>query len=247
MKLKNKVAIVTGAGQGIGKGIALELAREGAKVVVSDIDQEHIDETVKEIKKLGVDAIGVKADVSSSAEVEQMVRKVLVQFKTVGILVNNAGIYPFMPFTEMKEEQWDKVMAVNLKGCFNCTKAVAATMIKQKSGKIVNITSIAGGVVGFPNLAHYCASKGGILGFTRGVALDLAPYKINVNAIAPGAIRTPGTAGSEDMMKQIEQMIPLKRIGEPNDIAKAVTFLASDDASYITGQLLVVDGGWTMQ
>lgn len=248
MKLKNKVAIVTGAGQGIGKEIALEIAREGAVVVVSDINQKHIDATVKEIKRLGSDAIGVKADVSNSAEVEKLVKDVLGQFKTIDILVNNAGIYPFVPLTEMKEEQWDKVLDVNLKGCFNCTRAVAPAMIKQKSGKIVNITSIAGAVVGYTNLAHYCASKGGILGFTRATALELAPHKINVNAIAPGAISTPGTeVMGEDALKQFEQAIPLKRIGEPKDIAKAAAFLASEDSNYITGQMIVVDGGWTVQ
>ena len=248
MKLKNKVAIVTGAGQGIGKAIALELAKEGAKVVVSDINQEHMDEVVKEIKKLGSDAIGIKADVSNSSEIGNMAKKTLEQFKTIDILVSNAGIYPFKPLTEMTEEEWDKVLDINLKGCFNCTRAVAPIMIKQKSGKIVNITSIAGSVIGYSNLAHYCASKGGILGFTRATALELAPYKINVNAIAPGAIRTPGTEViGEEALKQLEQMVPLKRIGESEDIAKAAVFLASEDSSYITGQIIVVDGGWTVQ
>lgn len=247
-KLKNKVAIVTGAGQGIGKGIALELAKEGAKIVVSDINQKNIDKTVEEIKKLDSDAIGARADVSNSMEIEEMVKKTLKQFKTIDILVNNAGIYPSKPLLETTENDWDKVLDVNLKGCFNCTKAVASVMTKQKGGKIVNIASIAGAVVGYTNLAHYCASKGGILGFTRSTALELAPHKINVNAIAPGAIRTPGTeVTGEETLKQLEQMIPLNRLGEPEDIAKVVAFLASDDSNYITGQMIVVDGGWTIQ
>lgn len=247
-KLDNKVAIVTGAGQGIGRAISLELAKEGAKIIVSDINQETIDKTVEEIKSLGIDVIGVKADVSNSSEVEEMVKKALEHFGSIDILVNNAGIYPFKPLIELSEEDWNKVLNINLKGCFNCTRAVVDTMIKQKSGRIINITSIAGAVVGYSNLTHYCASKAGILGFTRATALELAPYKINVNAIAPGLIRTPGTeALGEEMLKQIEQSIPFKRAGKPEEIARAVVFLASNDSSYMTGQMLVIDGGWTIQ
>ena len=247
MRLKNKVAIITGAGQGIGKAIALEFAKEGAKVVVSDLNQASIDETVKEVKGIGADAMGIVTDVSSASQVQDMVKKVLGKFKTVDVLVNNAGIYPFVQFDKITEAQWDKVIDVNLKGSFNCIKAVSPAMTKQKSGKIVNIASIAGAVIGYSNLIHYCASKGGVLGLTRATALELAPH-INVNAIAPGAIKTPGTCGmDEKTTKQLEQAIPSKRMGEPKEIATAAVFLASDDSSYVTGQMLVVDGGWTMQ
>ncbi len=249
MKLENKVAIVTGSGQGIGKGIALELAKEGAKVVVSDINQENIDRTVDEIKSFNPNTIGVKADVSNSKEVENLVKKAIEEFGRVDVLVNNAGIYPFKHLTEMKEEEWDKVLDVNLKGVFNCTKAVLPDMTKRKNGNIVNIASIAGAVVGYPSLAHYSASKGGTLGFTRSAAIDLAPYNIRVNAIAPGGVETPGikVAMDDETSKQFIQALPIKRMGQPVDIGKTVVFLASDDSSYITGQLIVVDGGYTLQ
>ena len=248
MKLKGKVAIVTGSGQGIGKGIALELAREGAKIIISDINQETINKTVDEMKSSGAEVLGVKADVSKAEEINQMVKTVIEKFGRVDVLVNNAGIYPFKLLTEMSGEDWDKVLNVNLKGVFNCTKGVLPEMIKQKGGSIVNIASIAGAVVGYINLAHYSASKGGVLGFTRSAALELSQYGIRVNAIAPGAIETPGTKiMGEDALKQFSQMIPLKRLGKPEDIGKAVVFLASEDSSYITGQMIVVDGGHTLQ
>ncbi len=249
MKLKNKVAIVTGSGQGIGKETALALAREGAKVVVSDVT-DKIHEVVKEIEALGSEALAVKANVSSSKDTEEIAKKTLKKFKRIDILVNNAGIFPFKPFVEMKEEDWDNVLSINLKGTFLCTKAVLPTMIKQKYGKIINISSIAGTVVGFPKLVHYCASKAGIAGFTRGAALDLAEYGINVNAIAPGAIETPGAVaamGGKKAFQQFAQTIPLKRLGQPIDIANLVVFLASDDSSNITGQCIVSDGGLTDQ
>jgi len=256
--LKNKVAIVTGSGQGIGKAIALELAKEGAKIVVSDINQESIDSTVEEIKKLGVDVMGVKTDVSNSADVEKMVKETIDKFKTIDILVNNAGIYPFKPFTDLTEEDWDKVLNINLKGIFNCTKNVTKKMMSQKSGSIVNISSIdgavVGGVVGFTGVVHYAASKGGVLGFTRSAALELSHYGIRVNAVAPGAIETPTVKGvmekipgAKEAMDKVIQMIPMKRLGKPEDIAKTVAFLASDDSCYITGQLIVADGGYTLQ
>jgi len=247
MKLKDEVAFVTGAGQGIGKEIALTLAREGAKVIVSDIS-DKIYEVVKEIENIGNQALAVKADVSNLKEVEKMVKEILDKFGKVDILVNNAGIYPFKPLIEMEEKDWDKVLNVNLKGTFNCTKAVLPSMIKRKVGNIINISSIAGSVIGYLNLVHYSASKAGILGFTRSAAIELAQYGIRVNAIAPGAIETPGTKVlGEETLKQFVQMIPLKRMGQPSDIAKLVVFLASEDSKYITGQCIVIDGGLTLQ
>jgi 3-oxoacyl-[acyl-carrier protein] reductase len=246
MKLKNKVAIVTGAGQGIGRGIALSLAKEGAKVVVTDIT-DKINDVVKEI---GSQAIAIKVDVSKRKQTEEMVKKTLKKFGRIDILVNNAGIYPFKSLLEMKEEDWDHVLNVNLKGVFNCTKSVLSTMTKQKYGKIINIASIAGTKVGFHNLAHYSASKAGILGFTKSAALELAQYNINVNAIAPGAIDTPGTSTTMGERKQVEKyakLIPAQRIGKPIDIANLVVFLTSDESSYITGECIVVDGGFTIQ
>jgi len=244
MKLDGKVAIVTGAGQGIGKAIALALAKEGVKVVVTDITGKE-KEVANEIKNI-TDAIGIKVDVSKKADTENMAKEALKKFGRIDILVNNAGIYPFKPLDQMEEKDWDKVLNINLKGTFLCTKAVIPAMRKQKSGNIINICSIAGAVIGYSQLAHYSASKGGMLGFTRAAALDLAP-DIRVNAIAPGPIRTPGTEVMGNQLEQIKNTIPLKRIGEPEDIANLTVFLASDDSKNITGQLIVSDGGMTIQ
>jgi len=247
MRLENKVAIVTGAGQGIGRGIALALAKEGAKVVVSDITDKIFD-LVKEIEAVGAKVLAVKADVSKKEDTEQLAAETLKAFGKIDVLVNNAGIYPFKALLEMTEEDWDKVLNINLKGVFNCTKSVLPSMVQQKSGNIVNISSIAGVVVGWQNLTHYSASKGGIVGFTTTAAIELAQYNIRVNAIAPGAILTPGTQiMGEESIKQTEQTIPLKRMGKPEDIANLVVFLASDESSYITGQCIVTDGGLTKQ
>jgi len=247
MRLKDKVVIVTGAGQGIGKGIALSLAKEGAKVVVSDIT-EKTNEVVKEIQDSGGEAIAAKLDVTNPKDAEGVAKLAIEKFGRIDILVNNAGIYPMKSFPELTEQEWDKVLSINLKGTFNCTKAVVPKMIEQKSGNIINIASIAGAVIGYQTLVHYSASKAGVLGFTRSAALDLAQYKIRVNAIAPGAVNTPGTKSvGEEAMKQVEQTIPLKRLGQPEDIANLVVFLASEDSSYITGQMIVIDGGLTIQ
>ena len=248
MRIKDKIAIVTGSGQGIGRGIALALAKEGAKIVGTDVTDKIFD-VIKEVQNLGSQGLAIKADVSSAGQVGEMVKKSIEQLGRIDILVNNAGIFPFKPLIEMTEADWDKVLDVNLKGVFNCTRAVVPHMINQKSGKIINIASIVGVVVGFAALTHYSASKGGMVGFTKSVALELAPFGINVNAIAPGSIETPGARMdvNAESVKQFLQAIPLKRIGQPDDIANAVLFLASDESSYITGQCLVVDGGYTIQ
>lgn len=246
MSFKNKTAIVTGSRRGIGKGIAIALAKEGCNIVVSDIDQKDCEEVAEEMKKLGVKALGIKCDVSNKAEVEELFKKTVKEFGKLDILINNAGIFPFVPFKEMKESDWDKVLDVNLKSVFLCSQEAAK--IIPEGGRIITISSIAS-VVGFEGLVHYCASKGGIDAFTRALALELAPKKITVNAIAPGAIDTPGASVSsnEEVRKQTIAMIPLARMGQPEDIANAVLFLASDKANYITGQIIIIDGGWTLR
>lgn len=247
MRLKDKIAIVTGSGQGIGREIALAFAREGAKVVVSDITDE-IFRVVKEIEAIGSEALAAKCDVSKPTDVKNLAKLTIERFGRIDILVNNAGIYPSKAFLEMTESDWDKVLNVNLKGAFNCTRSIVPQMVKQRYGKIVNISSIAGTAVGFAQRTHYSASKAGIAGFTRALALELAPYGINVNAIAPGYIETPGTQGmAKETYDQIKKAIPIGRWGEPIDVAALAAFLASDDSSFITGQIQIADGGYTLQ
>jgi NAD(P)-dependent dehydrogenase (short-subunit alcohol dehydrogenase family) len=244
-KANQKTVIITGARQGIGRGIALAFAKVGYNVIVSDINQEDCEKVVGEIEKLGADGLAVVCDVSKKVEVDSLVDSAVKKFGGVDVLVNNAGIYPFVPFEKMSEADWDKVITVNLKSIFLCSQAAAKAM--KEGGKIVSISSIAA-FVGFEGLSHYCASKGGINGFTRALALELAPKKINVNVVAPGAIDTPGASGSnEEMVKQTIAAIPWKRMGKPEDIANAALFLASDAADYITGQVIVVDGGYTLR
>lgn len=248
MEFEGKTVIVTGAAKGIGREIAVSFGREGANVVMGDLKPEECRQTVDEIMAAGGKALAVKCDVSVKKDVESMFDAAVKKFKSVDVLVNNAGIYPFVPFRQMTEEQWDKVIAVNLKSVFNCCKSAAEIMAEQgRGGKIVSISSIAA-IKGYPALAHYCASKGAIDGFTRSLAIELAPYKVNVNAVRPGAVRTPGTEpGGEEQYKRTADAVPLKRMGMPKDIANAVLFLASEKADYITGQCLVVDGGMTVQ
>ncbi|MGB9743212.1 MAG: SDR family NAD(P)-dependent oxidoreductase [Minisyncoccales bacterium] len=247
--LKNKVAIITGARRGMGRADALLLARAGAKVVVSDISEEECQLVVEEIKKLGGEALAIKCDVSQKQEVEVMVKKTIAQWGKIDVLVNNAGICQFKPFLELTEEEWERTININLKGYFLCAQAVAKEMVKQKSGSIINIASVAMGQVGvgFPTLAHYSASKGGIVAMTETLAIELAPYNIRVNAIAPGAIDTPmigPVKGNQASFEGLIARLPLKRIGKPEEIANVVLFLASDASSYMTGATIVVDGGW---
>ena len=247
--LKDKVAIITGARRGMGRADALLLAKAGAKVAVSDISQEDCQIVVKEIEKAGGEAIAVQCDVSKKSEVDNLVKSAVDKWGRVDILVNNAGICPFKSFLEMTEEDWDKVLDINLKGYFLCAQAAAKEMAKQKSGVIVNIASIAMGQqgVGFSNIVHYCASKGGIVGMTEALAVELAPFNIRVNAIAPGVIDTPMVSETGMDQKAIEGIlmrVPLRRMGKAEEISSAVLFLASDDSSYMTGATVVVDGGW---
>jgi len=247
--LNGKVAIITGAGKGMGEAHSLKLAGAGAKVVLADIFLEDCQKVVDEIKKMGGEAIAVKCDVSKKAEIDNLISEALKKFGKIDILVNNAGIYPFEPFLDMKEENFQKVIDINLKGYFLMSQACAKEMAKQKSGVIVNIASVAMGQVGmgFAGLTHYCASKGGIVAMAEAMALELAPMGIRVNCIAPGSIDTPGTHTMEMDEKTKEAMlapIPMHRSGRAEEIANAVLFLASDESSYMTGSVVVVDGGW---
>jgi len=249
MQLKDKIAIVTGARRGMGRTHALVLAKEGAKVVVSDISLEDCEKVVDEIKSSGGQAIAVKCDVTKKQEIEKMVKETLDKFGKIDILVNNAGIAEFKAFLEMTEEEWDKTLDINLKGYFLCAQACAKEMAKQKSGAIVNIASVAMGQVGigFPNIAHYCASKGGIVGMTEALAVELAPYNIRVNAVAPGLIETSMIDTVKEDPKGMEAMlarVPMHRVGKPEEVSELVLFLASDKSSYMTGSVVVIDGGW---
>lgn len=249
--LGGKTAIVTGSGQGIGKGIVHALARNGASVIIADVS-DSIFEVAKEIEAQGLIALPTKCDVTDKESVESAIKAAFDKFGRIDILINNAGIYPFKPFAEMTEQDWDKVFDVNMKGIFHCTKAVLPFMTKQKSGKIVNISSIAGAVVGYANLVHYSATKAGLVGFTRSLALEVAKDGINVNAVAPGAIVTPTTKAVTEAMpkeaaEQIVRAIPFGRWGTPEDIANIVLFLVGDESSYMTGQCVIVDGGLTIQ
>jgi 3-oxoacyl-[acyl-carrier protein] reductase len=247
MTLEGKVALVTGASRGIGREIALELARQGSNVAVNYAGSESkANEVVDEIKAIGKEAFVIKCDVSNSDEVAAMVKETVDRFGKLDILVNNAGITKDNLLMRMKEEEWDDVININLKGVFLCTKAVTRQMMKQRVGRIINITSVVG-VSGNPGQANYVAAKSGVIGLTKTTAKELASRNITVNAIAPGFITTDMTDKLSDEVKgEMLKQIPLARLGEPKDIAKMTAFLASDDASYITGQTLHINGGMVM-
>jgi 3-oxoacyl-[acyl-carrier protein] reductase len=243
MDLEGKVALITGGAQGIGKVTALLLASKGADVAVSDINIHGALETVKEIEGLGRRGFALEGDVSNPADAENVVDKTVEQLGGIDILVNNAGITRDRLLLRMTEEDWDAVLNVNLKGTFNCTKAAVKYMIKRKSGKIVNISSVVG-EMGNAGQANYAASKAGIIGLTKAIAREYAQRGIIVNAIAPGYVETPMTeALPEKVKEELRGQIPMARLGTPLDVANAVHFLVSDASSYITGQVLNVNGG----
>jgi 3-oxoacyl-[acyl-carrier protein] reductase len=243
--LAGKVALITGGARGIGKEIALKLAQQGAHIVLCDVLDEVV-QTAKEIETLGRRAIGLKADITKIAAVDEMVEKTLEAFSQIDILINNAGITRDNLLVRMSEAEWDLVLNVNLKGTFNCLKAVAKVMMKQRAGKIVNVASVVG-VMGNASQANYAASKGGVISLTKSVAKELASRNINVNAIAPGYIETDMTKNLPEKAKEsFLSNIPLKRAGTATDIANVVAFLVSEEASYITGQVIHIDGGLVM-
>lgn len=249
MKLLNKVGIITGAGQGIGRAIALVFAQEGANVVVNDIEFKRAVSVAEEIKDCGGSALPIKADVSLSGEVENMLEEAVKAFNNIDILVNNAGIQTNNPFWLLSEEEWQRVIDVNLKGTFLCSKAVVKYMIKNKvRGKIINVSSIHQ-MIPRQNKAHYDASKAGVMMLTKDMALELAQYRINVNCIAPGAIITPmndDILSSAEKLATINARIPWGRMGRPEEVANVVLYLASDEADYITGSVVYVDGGLSL-
>ncbi|MCX5693015.1 MAG: 3-oxoacyl-[acyl-carrier-protein] reductase [Candidatus Omnitrophica bacterium] len=244
--LEGKLALITGGARGIGREIAMFFANEGANIAICDVNLEDAQKTAKEIEDLGRQSLAFKADVTSSSQVQDMADKILDKFNKIDILINNAGITKDNLLLRMSEEEWDKVIAVNLKGTFVCTKIVSKVMLKQRSGKIVNLASIIG-IMGNAGQANYAASKAGIIGFTKSVAKELASRNICVNAIAPGFIRTDMTAKlPEEVQKRMFSMIPLARFGEAKDVADLALFLSSESSSYITGQVIQIDGGMLM-
>ena len=247
MQLKGKTAVVTGGSRGIGRAIALELASCGANVVVNyTSNSKAADEVVAEIEATGMSGMAIKADVSIASEVENLVNEVLKTFGSIDILVNNAGITRDNLIIRMTEKEFDEVINTNLKGAFICTKAVSRVMIKQKSGKIINVSSVVG-IVGNAGQSNYAAAKAGLIGFTKSMAKELAKRGINVNAVAPGFIQTDMTSVlPENVKEEFLKSIPLMRIGKPEDIANTVLFLASEYSDYITGQVINIDGGMVM-
>ena len=247
MLLAEKTALVTGASRGIGRAAALELAKAGAKVAVNFAgNRTAAEEVVSMIEAAGGQAMLVQADVGNAADVDAMVKAVVERFGRIDILVNNAGITRDNLIMRMKEEDWDAVIHTNLKGIFNCTKAVSKLMMKQRYGRIINMASVVG-VMGNAGQANYAAAKAGVIGFTKSMAKELASRNITVNAVAPGYISTDMTANLPEQARlELQSQIPLQRLGNPEDVAAAVLFLVSPGADYITGQTIHVDGGMVM-
>ncbi|MFH1062739.1 MAG: 3-oxoacyl-[acyl-carrier-protein] reductase [Candidatus Omnitrophota bacterium] len=246
MKLKGKVAFITGGAAGIGKEIAMTLAKQGADCVICDVNESELNKTAAEIEAVGVKAMPIVLNVCSMADCEEAVNKIIDKFQKVDILINNAGITRDGLLIRMKESDWDAVISVNLKGAFNCTKAVVKPMMKQRSGAIVNMASIIG-LMGNAGQVNYAASKAGLIGLTKSVAKEVATRNIRVNAIAPGFIETKMTQVLTDDVKQaMLKQIPLGKFGSPQDVANLVVFLVTDDSNYITGQVISINGGMLM-
>jgi len=246
MNFKNRLAIVTGGGQGIGKEICLKLARSKAEVIIFDVNEESFNKTVEEIRAMEGKILAFKVDVTKYEEVKKAVRYVIDKYKGIDILVNNAGIARDSLLLRMKKENWHKVLDVNLTGVFNCLKAVIRCMMKQRYGRIVNISSIIG-LRGNIGQANYSAAKAGIIGLTKSAARELGRYGISVNAVAPGFIDTAMTRElDKEIVDKIISQIPLLRIGKPEEVASLVAYLASEGAGYITGEVIRIDGGMAM-
>jgi 3-oxoacyl-[acyl-carrier protein] reductase len=247
MQLKGKTAVVTGSGRGLGKSIALKLAQMGANIVLNDIEgSDSIDATAEEFKTAGYNVIVTKGDVRIAEDIEKMVKAAVETFGEIDILVNNAGITRDMLMVKMSEKDWDDVLDINLKGAFLCTKAVARIMMKQRSGKIINVASVAG-VMGNPGQANYSASKAGLIGLTKSTAKELASRNITCNAVAPGLIQSKMTEVLPEKVKEAYlKNIPINRFGTPEDVANVIGFLASDSSDYVTGQVIHIDGGLVM-
>ena len=246
-ELEGKIAVVTGGARGIGKAISQTLAKEGAHVILCDLDYKSAQSTANDIQNQGFVASAVKMDVSRGEEVKRVFEDILSKYARVDILINNAGICSLTPFEEISEEEWDKVISVNLKGTFLCSQKVTRAMISQRGGKIVNIASLAGKVGGIVVGAHYSAAKAGIICLTKSLAKRMAPYGVNVNAVAPGPIKTEMTeAWPEEQKEKFRRSIPLGHFGNPQDVAETVLFLVSDRARFITGEIIDVNGGILM-
>jgi 3-oxoacyl-[acyl-carrier protein] reductase len=246
MELDGKVALITGGAQGIGRIISEDLAGQGAHVILGDINLEGAEKTAAELKESGAKASAVRIDVSSGADVKSVFDSIIKEYKPVDIVVNNAGITRDGLLVRMKEADWDLVMNINLKGSFLCSQQAAKQMMKQKSGAIVNIASIVG-IMGNFGQANYSASKAGLIGFTKTLAREVAPRGIRANAVAPGFIDTEMTRVLEESVRaKLVEQIPLARLGQPEDVARCVSFLVSEKASYITGQVINVNGGMLM-
>jgi 3-oxoacyl-[acyl-carrier protein] reductase len=251
MKFKDRIVLVTGAARGIGWGIAHRFAKEGAHVVLNDIEGNLVKQRIDELKHQDLNAYGIHADVSKGNEVDGMVDEILDLFGKLDVLVNNAAVFNSKPILDIDEHEWDRVLAVNLKGVFNCSRAVARHMIKERHGRIVNIASLTGktGRVifsdpGTPTWACYTTTKAGIIALTKSMAYEWAPYNVYVNAVAPGPIRTEKI--SDEQAESIARRVPLGKMGTPDDVARAVMFLASEELSFITGEILDVNGGALM-
>jgi 3-oxoacyl-[acyl-carrier protein] reductase len=247
MRLQNKVAWVTGSGRGIGRAIALKMAEEGAKVVVSDIGLNNCENVVAEIGKQNGTAAALECDVSSKNAVENTVNRIIELYDKLDILVNNAGIVGFKPFLDISEDEWNKMIDINLKGQFLCAQAAIREMLKNKWGRVINIGSISHGdsTIAFPQISHYTSSKGGVSGLTAALAVEYGSQGINTNVICPGAIQTEMSKKTdEETLKQTIMRIPKGRMGKPEEIANVAAFLASEEAEYVNGASIVVDGGW---